>query len=151
MSTRDELQLTRRGILAGFGVAGAGAVLAACGQATMAGPEAADEEMEEEAAPKAEEAAAEKEPVHIRYGTWLNARQLENYPETLVAPFEELHPGVTVEVIHNMHAYQESFRTAFAAGEQPDAAWEGDNATYLLGYFVDLADYIKRDNFDLSH
>ena len=28
---------------------------------------------------------------------------------------------------------------------------KGDNATYLLGYFVDLADYIKRDNFDLSH
>ena len=151
MSERDKLHLTRRGVLVGVGVTGVGALLAACGQAPAAAPEAAKEEMTEEAKPKAEEPAPEKEPVHIRYGTWLNARQLENYPQTLVEPFQDAHPGVTVEVIHNMHAYQESFRTAFAAGEQPDAAWEADNATYLLGYFVDLADYIKRDNFDLSH
>ena len=151
MVERDELHLTRRGVLVGAGVTGVGALLAACGQVPTAAPEAAKEEMKEEAKPKAEEPAPEKEPVHIRYGTWLNARQLENYPQTLVEPFQDAHPGVTVEVIHNMHAYQESFRTAFAAGEQPDAAWEADNATYLLGYFVDLADYIKRDNFDLSH
>ena len=56
---------------------------------TRGSAEADKEEMTEEAKPKAEEPAPEKEPVHIRYGTWLNARQLENYPDTLVAPFEE--------------------------------------------------------------
>ena len=33
MSERDELHLTRRGVLVGVGVTGVGALLAACGQA----------------------------------------------------------------------------------------------------------------------
>ena len=145
MVRKDQSLLTRRLVLLNAGVALGGALAAACGRVTVAAPA---EKPQAEEKPAVQPAA--KEVVTIQYGTHFNSRQQENAQEFIIAPFEAENPDITVEIVLKSHAYQEAFRTAFAAGVPPDLVWQADNSIFLQGFTVDLSGYVKRDNFDLS-
>ncbi len=122
---RSTGRFSRRSLLGWAGVAGGGALLAACGAQTGA----MEGEMEaQEEAPKAEmEDTKAMEPRLIVHTDWWgpgNAPTLQEYFDGIKGDFAELNPGVTVETVHvrGTIGLQDHVTTMIAAGEQVDSS-----------------------------
>lgn len=104
-----KLRLNRRELLAAGGAAGLGATFMARSGA--------------QGAPLFVPSWRQDEPVTLSYTSWeLYPQQADNERETLVAPFQQAHPNITVEnsAVAGYDAYWQKIQTQYATGQAPD-------------------------------
>ena len=104
-----QLRLTRRELPAAGGAAGLGDTFMARSGAP--------------GAPLFVPSWRQDEPVTLSYTSWeLYPQQADNERETLVAPFQQAHPNITVEnsAVAGYDAYWQKIQTQYATGQAPD-------------------------------
>ncbi len=150
-----ELALSRRRVLAGLAGASALLPLAACG--TVAAPAAEEEEMEEKAAPAAEEAKAPEVQVAKWFTASYGGGSFDPVQEGLVNSFNEQNEQFQAEYVivpGNQQDCIEKVRTGLAAGERDigifncSPIWLGNIGQ--AGLAAELDSLIARDQVDMT-
>ena len=122
---RSTGRFSRRSLLGWAGVAGGGALLAACG--AQGGAMDGEGEMEAKEAPKEVAKETPAEPRKIVHTDWWvpgGSPTLDEYFSGIKADFEELNPGTTIEYVFvkGTIGVQDHVTTMIAAGEQVDSS-----------------------------
>lgn len=162
-------KITRRSALSSIGVLGVTAVLAACGSqpaapssSSSAGAPASTgaasptsasvattTAVPPQAAPQAQGA------IKLRLGWWIPGdSQWSKVMQKSMELFTGKHPNINVQLESSPWAdYWQRIQVQIAGGEGPDIQWTSGAYFANLqpkGAYLDLSDYVKRDNFDYS-
>jgi multiple sugar transport system substrate-binding protein len=135
-----DLRLNRRHFLAQTGAAGLAATFMVRGGAMPAA-----------SAPRSVPARRQDEPVTLTYTSWeLYPQQAENERQTLVTPFQEQFPNITIEnsAVAGYDAYWQKIQTLYATNQAPDVyamsvGYEWDFANE--GKIIDIDDQVKAE------
>ncbi|MEI2398528.1 MULTISPECIES: sugar ABC transporter substrate-binding protein [Paenibacillus] len=124
------------------------AVLMAAGCSSGAGSGASVGKAVEGEEAGGSEAAAVQEPVKLKFSIWGNDAQ-KAMVEGLVDEYEQLHPGMEVEIMTIPFAdYQQKLSIMLASRTAPDAGWLAERMIPQLlesGQLVDIAAEVKED------
>jgi len=131
------------------------AVFSACAtnQPAPAAPAAPAAGATAPAAPAAPDAAADQEPVTIRFALW--DYDLYLYDRAMMEAFMERYPHITVDVISTPNVdFDTRVNVMMAGGEHLDALYPRSiplfGALHARGQLMDLAPLIERDGVDLA-
>ena len=125
--------------------------LAQTGAAGLAATFMARSALPAASAPRAALARRQDEPVTLSYTSWeLYPQQAENERQTLIEPFQEQFPNITVEnsAVAGYDAYWQKIQTLYATNQAPDVyamsvGYEWDFANE--GKIIDIDDQIKAE------
>ena len=96
------------------------------------------------------EEEAGKEPVTVTYMTWDSGQGVE-ITQSIIDTFEELNPGIKVELQSVPQGYDDKVLTAHAAGDTPDGLMMWNTSQWAeAGIVEDLSSLISRDNFNMD-
>jgi raffinose/stachyose/melibiose transport system substrate-binding protein len=124
-------KISRRDLLKGLGITAAGGVLAACApevivetvtvkETVMVEGTAEVVEVEKIVTVESIVEAPAAEPVVIRWWSYYEPTGRALLCPGMAKQFEDLNPGVTVELGHGLASYSEKLATAYSAGDPPE-------------------------------
>lgn len=150
-------RISRRDLLKGLGITAAGSVLAACAPEVIRETVTVKETVMVEGTPEVVEVekvvtveveAPSDEPITIRWWSYYAPSGRALLCAGIAKEFEDLNPGVTVELGHGLAAYTEKLATAYSAGDPPEL--HGATHTTMLLEIQDDALMGLQDWYDQS-